>query len=265
MTAGQRVLKKLKRGERIAERIVIVTAHPDDETVSMGGALCLMDDVVIIQLTDGAMDDPRSIANMGVSSRSEVAALRRSEREAAFRVAGWDIRVREMGFIDQETALHLNQAVYQVAASLGQADVVFAHPYEGGHIDHDSVAAVVQRVCECIDDPPTRLEFASYHWDGTTRKAGVFWPVEGHPAVLGLIRGERLARKQAAVAAYKSQASVTRWFNLDLEQYRTAPTYDFTKPPTTPACWYDRRAWKTTSAQWRAAARAALLPRVVSA
>ncbi len=264
MTRSTAVLKHLTRGEPITDRVVIVTAHPDDETVSLGGTLALFTNAYLVQLTDGAIDDPDAWAKAGTSCRETYAALRCREQDAALRALGASCVVGRCDIMDQQTIQHLGLLLAWIAAALAETAVVITHPYEGGHPDHDSAAWLVQEACAAMGHPPDRLECASYHWDGVTRRAGVFWPVATHPAVSVTISGDRLTRKQQALACYGSQASVTRWFPVGHEQYRTAPRYDFTNPPTTPECWYDRKAWKITSAQWREAAGLAMARQAVA-
>ncbi len=264
MTRGTAVLEQLARGRSVADRVVIVTAHPDDETLGLGGSLGLLPHATIVQVTDGAMDDPDAWTKAGVTSREAYADLRHDERVAAFTAAAWDLPWIGLGVTDQHTTRHLGTLPGLVALALAYADVVVTHPYEGGHPDHDSAAFAVQQACESMAHPPDRLEFASYHWDGQRRIVGRFWPPSA-PVTGVLIRGEQLARKQRALAAYRSQHSVIRWFNPAVECYRIAPRYDFTHPPPPPACLYDRKAWQTTSAQWRAAAAAAMASQAVPA
>ncbi len=264
MTRGASVLAQLARGRSVDERVVIVTAHPDDETVSMGGALCLLPHATIVQVTDGAINDPDAWRKAGVASRAAYAALRQEERVAAFTAAEWDLPWIGLGLMDQATTPQLETLPGLLTLALAYADVVVTHPYEGGHLDHDSAAFAVQQACLTMAHPPDRLEFASYHWDGRRRVTGRFWPPT--ETVTGVIlSGEVLARKQRALAAYTSQQSVIRWFNPAVECYRIAPIYDFSQPPPPPACLYDRKAWQTTSAQWRTAAVAAMARQAVPA
>lgn len=242
MTRGEAMLHRLRRGLKTSARTFIVTAHPDDETFGLGGSLGLMQAASIVQLTDGAA---------GVTS----AETRRAERFAAFAAAGWSsLTIFDCFLPDQGVYERLADMVHFVCGQIAGADVVFTHPYEGGHPDHDAAAFIVQLACNRLGAlAPDRLEFASYHFDGRRRVAGAFWPVSRSLEWCIEISGDRLHRKQRAIAAYASQANVARWFTPAVERYRVAPGYDFHEPPTTPACLYERKRWPLTNADLRAA------------
>lgn len=250
-------MQQLSRGAEASARVVAVVAHPDDETLGAGGALSLMLDVLVVQVTDGASGNPAQWSSAGLATREAYAALRGSEREAAWRAAGWSLGFRECGIIDQCAHDHLAEIVDVLALALEGAHVVMTHPYEGGHPDHDACAFVVQAACDRRAaaglSVPDRMEFASYHWNGARRVAGVFWPHPGTREWVLSVSGEPLARKRAAIAEYRSQGSVTRWFDPTVERYRAAPRYDFSQPPPPPGCLYERKGWPLTNAALRAA------------
>src|SRR6266545_3371700 len=77
-------------------------------------------------------------------------------------------RLIEIGLVDQEASLHLNELTRRLAALFREFGVrdVLTHPYEGGHPDHDAAAFAVHGACRLIDCPPRRIEFASYHNQG---------------------------------------------------------------------------------------------------
>ena len=253
MTAAGLVLKQVRAGEGVPARVLIVVAHPDDETVGLGGTLPLLEAATILQLTDGAPDWPAAWTRAGCPDRAAYRALRGAEREAAWTAAGWTVPVVACDAPDQQAHLRLSALLAPLEVMLATVEVVWTHPYEGGHPDHDTAAWLVQTACDRLGArAPGRLEFASYHSNGLKRIAGDFWPCDW-AAVRVAIPEERLAQKQRALAAYVSQASVLRWFTPAMERYRIAPRYDFTHPPPPPAVWYERLGWPTTGAQWRAA------------
>jgi LmbE family N-acetylglucosaminyl deacetylase len=253
MTRAEAMLHRLASGIPASAKVVIVTAHPDDETLGLGGCLGLLDRATIVQLTDGAGGPPSRWTFHGCTTVEAYRALRRRERDAAMQAGGWSIPVRECGIPDQDAHAHLGALIDVVSLAIDGADAVFTHPYEGGHPDHDAAAYIVQAACDRVMRAPERLEFASYHWNGQRRVAGVFWPADGAREWAIAVTGDRLRRKQAALAEYRSQGSIPRRFNLAVERLRVAPRYDFTQAPATPECLYDRKQWAVSNADLRAA------------
>jgi N-acetylglucosamine malate deacetylase 2 len=241
--SGQSLLFSLATDGQVSGRHVVVTAHADDETISFGGALSVLTDVAILQLTTGS-----------ASTDPDVISARRAERCAAFAAAGWTWPVWDVDVPGRAAHTVLAALVQAVRSAIVDADVVWTHPYEGGHLDHDSAAYLVQEACARTSPAPLRMEFASYHATDAKRSTfGAFWPDPTVDAIAVPLTGSRLARKRAALAAYSSQAHILRKFpTLDVEHYRVAPTYDFTKPPAPPSRW-DLKGYTPTTADWRAA------------
>ncbi len=183
MIADQ-ILSRLSAGKPVPGRHVVVVAHPDDEVISFGGALCCLGDVVIVQLTEDT-------------------AEREAERAAAQVAGGWSIPILFGGATFRHAHDHANRLFGIVQAAIADADVVWTHPYEGGHLDHDTAAWLVQNVCGHL-----RMEFASYHMTASKQVFGNFWPpVECPPMDVA-----RFHRKLAGISAYSSQAHILRKF-----------------------------------------------------
>lgn len=231
------ILRQLCAGGEVEGRHLIVTAHADDETISFGGALSRLASARVLQLTKGGGDDE--------------AANRRQERTAAFAAAGWTWPVIEGHATDRQAHLELDRLRLLLAAAIQDADVIWAHPYEGGHLDHDTVAWLVQDACAGRD--VRRLEFASYHSHAGRRSTfGAFWPDPDVEQVTVTLTGQLWARKQAALACYASQAHILRKFpKPEQEAYRVAPVYDFTQPPPPPYIRWDTRHYLPTAEAWR--------------
>jgi LmbE family N-acetylglucosaminyl deacetylase len=223
-------------------RHVLVTAHPDDETISASAVLSFAAHVELVQLTTGT-DVP------------DIATARRAERAAALHAGGWPVRVRD-GWVNGRAAMrHLPELLALVDEAITGADVVWTHPYEGGHLDHDTAAWLVQTVCASRLRAPVRMEFASYHSGGQPKDTfGDFWPDADSPTWIIRLPPALLERKRAAIAAYTSQASILRKFlSIGSECYRMAPVYDFTQPPPPPMVRWDRRGYQPSCAVWRQA------------
>lgn len=221
---------------------LLVTAHPDDETVSASGVLAYGGHVTIVQLTTGANDD-------------EIALRRAAERAAALSIGGTvPSRIYDGGVEGRHAMYHAPRLLAVIAQAIRevQPDLVWTHPYEGGHVDHDTAAWLVQRLCRS-GRGPLRMEFASYHSAGPSLSVfGDFWPDPASPTWRLVLPPPVLERKRAALAAYVSQASVLRKFpDITTERYRIAPRYDFTRPAPPPLMRWDRKHHQPTTAEFR--------------
>lgn len=240
------ILRTLASGEIVRGKHLVLTAHPDDETISMGGALCLLEDAVIVQVTTGVhRDDP---------DYARVVDRRQAERRAAFAAARWGWPVVDLNAAGREAMDGLGLRTALLAELIGRyaPDAIWTHPYEGGHLDHDSAAWMGQHVATTSARPIARLEFASYFSTARDQVFGRFWPDDACPALEVPLSPFRLARKRAAIAAYESQASILRKFKTpEIEAYRAAPVYNFAAAPPPPRCRWDVKGYTPTSADWR--------------
>lgn len=246
---GAAILSVLLAGGMLSGRHVIVTAHPDDETISCSAVLSGVQDASIVQLTDGV---PRNCPERQVESAS-----RQAERVAACAAGGWFWPVTACDVAGRAAHLHRRSLLDVVAHALDGADVVWTHPYEGGHLDHDTAAWLVQTACDQIVSPPIRMEFASYHLGADGRdRFGSFWADLGAPSIAVRLSPAQWARKNAALKAYASQAHIVRKFRtIETESYRVAPRYDFARPPLARSRW-DARGQQPSTAVWRAVIQA---------
>jgi N-acetylglucosamine malate deacetylase 2 len=256
------VLDALASGEPVSGRTVMVVAHPDDETLSLGLALPSFEHLTLVHVTDGAPLDGDDAAKLGFHSLDHYREAREAELAGALAHLAPRCRRIALGVADQTAVRSLAAIVERLGPLLQGADRVVTHPYEGGHPDHDAVALAVQRACQRLTQQgrraPLRLEFAGYYKGPDGQITGRFHPDPDHPAVEATPSAARLAVKRAAVASFVSQAGVTRWFDPTLEAYRTAPDYDFTQPPPPGRVLYDDWGWALTSARWRVLATEAL-------
>ena len=71
-------LARLAGRGAVAERVMIVVAHPDDETIGIGAQLGRFDDALLVHVTDGAPRDGDDARNYGFASVADYAAARQS-------------------------------------------------------------------------------------------------------------------------------------------------------------------------------------------
>jgi LmbE family N-acetylglucosaminyl deacetylase len=245
--------------------VLLVAAHPDDETVSVGGILTRLQDLVIAHVTDGAPRNRAAWQAAGYDTREDYARARRQESLNALELAGIpEERIRRLDFVDQEASLdmpRLTNCISTLVRELRPA-VILTHPYEGGHPDHDATAFAVHAACLLANHPPHVYEFTSYHALNREGAApglefGRFLPGEEAGKAITLTNPER-ERKARMVECYSSQLAIVRQFPIDVERFRGAPVYNFTNAPHPGRLFYENFDWGTTGEQWRLLAALAL-------
>jgi hypothetical protein len=85
-----------------------------------------------------------------------------------------------------------------------------------------------------------------------------FAPAAGSEPVTIELTAEETQRKSEMFAAYVTQQDILAGFSLHAEHFRSAPEYNFTKPPNGGRVLYDRENWGIRSDGWLRHAREAL-------
>ncbi len=249
------LLQALARRVPFDAPVAVVVAHPDDETLAVGGSLHLLTNAMIVHVTDGAPRNSDDALREGFATPSAYAEARRQECRAALQCAGGgapvqEWRVMEWRVPDQDASLHMRAIAGKVSALVAKHAIqaVLTHAYEGGHPDHDAVAHAVQAAA-----PPERIEFAGYHAapDGTLI-TGRFLPGP-EPVTVPLTPAEQ-DRKRAMLACFVTQRAILAQFGTEAETFRPAPLYDFSQPPHPGRLNYEHWGWDMTGARWRALA-----------
>ncbi|TMQ03603.1 MAG: PIG-L family deacetylase [Deltaproteobacteria bacterium] len=265
-------------------RLAIV-AHPDDETIGLSTRLAEWGATAhVLTITDGAPRDRRAYERHGFARREDYAAARAAEQLAALAIAGVAAEhCQRLEIVDQDAALHLPEIARRIAARVDSLspEMVFTHSYEGGHPDHDATACAVRLALDLLArDGGSRplLEFPAYRADlddappaaladpprpASQRRASVafrFLP-GGPPETTVVLSSRERERKRRMYACYRTQ-SLEGFFTPDVERYRLAPRYDFTRPPHPGLLHYEKHAYEIRGDRFRALcaqARAALL------
>lgn len=182
-------------------RVVVVAAHPDDETLGAGAltaaaaALGLKVDVVV--LTDGEASHPDS----PTWTRQDLAARRRDEARAAADALGAGIDLTLLGLPDGGLAgTHEEAVTTALVDRLGDArDVLLLAPWRrDGHPDHEAAgraaaAAAVRTGARLLEYPVWFWHWASPHESPWQRMLTIGYDEQ------------TTARKARAVDAHRSQ------------------------------------------------------------
>jgi len=180
------------------EELLVVAAHPDDETLGAGGLMAhcaaLGMAVRVVVVTDGAASHPGD---------PRIVERRAAELEAAVRELAPHATIESLGFPDGGTREHRPALVAALRSvlSTASATAVVAAPWRGdGHRDHRVVGEVVAELV----DGRMLLEYPFWMWH---------WAHPDHPQVpwdAMVSLDIDVAAKNTAISHHRSQVEGDR-------------------------------------------------------
>lgn len=232
-------------------------AHPDDETIALGARLGRFANAHLVHVTDGVPHNEEAPRAHGFDSMSAYLLARQQELARVLEAAGIPSISREcLDVPDQEASFQLTWLTRRLLLLLRihQPQVVFTHPFEGGHPDHDACAFAVHHAIGLLrfrhEPAPIILESPFYHVMKFSpgMETGVFLPSpqETQEIAYHLSPHEQL-RKRALLDCFTSQRDVLGCFSVTEERFRIAPVYEFRRPPNFGAVLYDSYSWGVKS------------------
>jgi LmbE family N-acetylglucosaminyl deacetylase len=247
----------LDRGDIEARDVAIVTAHPDDEMLAFGVVMRRLKGVRVVLATDGSPRDMITQRHLGFPTVEAYRAARHGELVAALALAGVpETALTRLEFPDKEAAHNLGAFAGRLRGVFAEHKVraVLTHAYEGGHPDHDAVAAAVALATR--GSPIEVVEAPFYRSRGGRYVVQTFVPFDDIPVVETRLTPEEAAHKLEMVACYPSQAELLTGYQPRVERFRHAPAYDFTRPPNDGDIEYERHFFPWLA--WREATRHAI-------
>jgi len=248
------------------DRVVLVVAHPDDETIGCGAHLARWADVLtIVHVTDGSPPDDGDAKAAGCASASDYAALRQRELVSAMQIAHvGSEQLIGLGIGDQQAVRSIATIARRLLHIFGdrKPTIVVTQPYEGGHPDHDATALAVRIALHAAESSgvnPRLAECTAYHADGTGALVTGRFLAATTPARTVTLDHDARMRRAAMLACFTSQQRTLVPFGIDREGFRVAPQYDFTSPPHAGRLYYEQFQWGVRDgAQWRTLASSEL-------
>ncbi|MEK9282845.1 PIG-L family deacetylase [Bradyrhizobium sp. ISRA442] len=258
------ILANRRRAHAAADRVAVIVAHPDDETIGCGAQLHRLDNVTVVVATNGAPRDGEDALAHGYASRASYAAARERELCDALALANLPkSRIVEIGLSDQAAALHLADLVRAIHVLVAARDirVVLTHAFEGGHPDHDATAFAVhaaavlrRRRRQALDV----IEMPFYHREDDGWMTQCFSRHLKQPATTVRLSPTEQRWKRRMLAAHTSQRATLSLFNAEFECFRLAPAYDFLSLPNGGELLYEAYDWGLAGERWLELSRAAL-------
>jgi N-acetylglucosamine malate deacetylase 2 len=250
---------------RSMPRALLVFAHPDDETIAVGARMARFADAHMVYVTDAVPRNGLDCRAHGFTSIREYREARWRELDRMLKTAGVpQVSRQRLDIADQEASLQLTRITRRLIEILQKRwpEVVFTHPYEGGHPDHDACAFAVHhavallhsRRAQAPSNTPLIIEAPFYHADptgiGVGMQTGTFLPASRRTEeIVFPLLPEEQERKRALIDCFTAQQEALSHFHVTEERFRIAPEYEFRLPPHAGAVFYDGRQWGMSS-QW---------------
>jgi len=188
---------------RDIDRVVVVAAHPDDETLGAGGLIAHAAahgiPVTVVVVTDGAASHPGS-----TTSAEALVATRAEEARVAVGLLAPDVELVQWSIADGAVREARAEITERLRPLLPGPDGLLVAPWHGdGHRDHRVLGEIAAELVAEADQAGTALlEYPIWLWHwGSPDHPDVPWP----SLRLSSLDAVADAAKRSALAAYVSQ------------------------------------------------------------
>ncbi|MFI5508903.1 PIG-L deacetylase family protein [Mycobacterium sp. NPDC051804] len=184
------------------DEIVVVAAHPDDETLGFGTSLVTMAERGVRVQVVAASDGGASHRGLGLLERLHLERTRRAEMHKAAAVLGVPPPIC-LGMPDGELSDHeerLTDLLTEILATRTNRTWIAATWRGDGHPDHEAVGRAAANAAQLCDVTLLEYPIWMWHW-ATPGDTAVPW----HRLRVLPIAPHALDRKTAAVRCYHTQ------------------------------------------------------------
>jgi LmbE family N-acetylglucosaminyl deacetylase/SAM-dependent methyltransferase len=147
------------------DQLLIVVAHPDDETLGAGGliasAAAAGAGVTIVTASDGEASHPGSHTH----TRAQLAEIRRAEVTAAVSRLHPQAEVRFLGLPDSHLAAHIDEIASRLSGYGAKASLIVTTWLGDRHPDHVACAEVGARLAKTAGIEHWQFPIWAWHWD----------------------------------------------------------------------------------------------------
>jgi len=218
-------------------KVLVLVAHPDDETIGCSGLLQRASAALVVFAVDGAPPHYGFEKQFGSLQRySDIRFLEASIALRALPHCSFGRLATPDGayYVDQ----HLFEQMPEALTSLNEficrfsPDFIVTHAYEGGHIDHDAchfLAAHIARAHSLM-----LMEFPSYWKTEDGRDIFQQFRDSRNDDVILKLSDHEIEVKRQMLASYRTQQALTPVFHLHTERFRPA-----LQESTTECAWVD--------------------------
>jgi LmbE family N-acetylglucosaminyl deacetylase/SAM-dependent methyltransferase len=182
------------------DRLLVVVAHPDDETLGAGGliasAAAAGTPVTIVIASDGEASHPDS----STYTPAQLGEIRRAEVTHAVSLLNADAEVKFLGLPDSELAAHVDEITDRISGYSAEASVVVTTWVGDRHPDHIACAEVGVRLAQTRRIPHWQFPIWLWHW-GTPESR----ELSAQPLRRLCLDEAAIAAKRNALKAHESQ------------------------------------------------------------
>jgi LmbE family N-acetylglucosaminyl deacetylase/SAM-dependent methyltransferase len=182
-------------------RLVLVAAHPDDETLGAGGLLATASDaelpIDVLLLTAGEASHP------GSTTPGDLATLRVEETRAALALTAPAATLHVVGLRDGHLDCHEDAIVEAIVEAIGEQGptTLLAAPWRhDGHTDHEAAGRAAAVAAHRTDARLVEYPIWLWHWAAPDAAP---WPRMSTLRLSGAVR----ARKSHAISVHRSQVA----------------------------------------------------------